>query len=107
MPQELYAVPTAGETTNWVIDATVARRACTAGARALTALPNRTPSLRLLADQTARALIGIRRTFDGLLLLADPARRIPGSASAGLYVPDLLPSLLDGARVFVTIGAVE
>jgi len=80
---------------------------CAAAARALIALPNRTPSLRLLADQTARALIGIRRALDGLLLLADPARSIPVSGSTRLYVPDLLPSLLDAARVFVTIGAVE
>jgi len=107
IPQELRSVPTEGEANSWAIDPSGARRACTAAARALTALPARTPSLRLLANQTARALIGIRRTFDGLLLLADPARRIPGSASARLYVPDLLPSLLDGARVFITIGAVE
>src|SRR6202790_2093924 len=105
--QELRSVPTEGQAKSWAIDPSSARRACAAAARALTALPNRTPSLRLLADQTARALIGIRRALDGLLLLADPARRIPGSASARLYVPDLLPSLLDGARVFVTIGAVE
>jgi uncharacterized membrane protein YccC len=42
-----------------------------------------------------------------MLLLADPARSIPVSGSTRLHVPDLLPSLLDGARVFVTIGAVE
>ena len=107
IPQELRSAPTEGEAKSWAIDPSGARRACTAAARALTALPNRTPSLRLLADQTAGALIGIRRTFDGLLLLADPARRIPGFASARLYVPDLLPSLLDAARVFLTIGAVE
>jgi uncharacterized membrane protein YccC len=107
MPQELRSVPTEGEAKNWAIDPSGAHRACAAAARTLTALPNCAPSLRLLADQTARALIGIRRTFDGLLLLADPARRISGSASVPLYVPDLLPSLLDGARVFVTIAAVE
>jgi uncharacterized membrane protein YccC len=107
IPQELYAVPTAGEATDWVIDASGARRACAAAARALTALPNRTPSLRLLADQTARALLGIRRAFDGVLLLADPARSVPKFGSTRLNVPDLLPSLLDGLRVFATIGAVE
>jgi uncharacterized membrane protein YccC len=107
IPLELRSVPTEGEVQSWAIDPSGVRRACAAAARALIALPNQTPSLRLLADQTAAALMGIRRTFDGLLLLAAPARRIPRSASARLYVPDLLPSLLDGARVFVTIGAVE
>jgi uncharacterized membrane protein YccC len=105
--QELGSGPAEGDAKSWAIDPSGPRRSCVAAARALTTLPNDTPSLRLLADQTTRALIGIRRAFDGLLLLADPARRIPGSGSARLYVPDLLPSLLDGARVFVTIGAVE
>jgi uncharacterized membrane protein YccC len=107
MPQELRSVPTEGEAKSWAIDPSGVRRACAAAVRALTALPNRTPSLRLLADQTARALIGIRRALDGLLLLADPARSIPVSGSLRFYVPDLLPSLLDGVRVFVTIAAVE
>jgi uncharacterized membrane protein YccC len=107
MPQELRSVPTEGQAKSWAIDPSGARRACAAAARALTALPSPTPSLRLLADQTARALIGIRRALDGMLLLADPARSIPVSGSTRLHVPDLLPSLLDGARVFVTIGAVE
>jgi uncharacterized membrane protein YccC len=105
--QELRSVATEGHAKSWAIDPSGARRACAAAARALTALPNPTPSLRLLADQTARALIGIRRALDGLLLLADPARSVPVSRSMRLHVPDLLPSLLDGARVFVTIGAVE
>jgi uncharacterized membrane protein YccC len=107
IPQQLRSVPTEGEVKSWAIDPSGVRRACAAAARALTALPSQTPSLRLLADQAARALMGIRRTFDGVLLLADPARRIPRSAPARLHVPDLLPSLLDGARVFVTIAALE
>jgi Fusaric acid resistance protein family len=76
IPQQLRSVPTDGGAKSWAIDPSGVRRACTVAARALTALPSRTPSLRLLADQTARALIGIRRTFDALLLLADPTRRI-------------------------------
>ncbi|MEA2948592.1 MAG: hypothetical protein QOI40_3922, partial [Alphaproteobacteria bacterium] len=107
IPQELRSVPTEGQAKSWAIDPSGARRACAAAARALSALPNCTPSLRLLTDQTARALIGIRRALDGLLLLADPARGIPVSGSMRLHVPDLLPALLDGARVFVTVGAVE
>jgi hypothetical protein len=88
IPQQLRSVPTDGEAKSWAIDPSGVRRACTVAARALTALPSRTPSLRLLADQTARALIGIRRTFDGVSLLADPARNIAGSAPARLHVPD-------------------
>ena len=43
----------------------------------LQALPADTPSLRLLADQTAEALLGLRRALDGLLLLVDSNRNIP------------------------------
>jgi uncharacterized membrane protein YccC len=75
--------------------------------RTLTGLPARTPSLRLLADRTAEALIGIRRALDGLLLLVDPARNIPVPRSAGFSVPDLLPALVNAVRVFVTIVAAE
>jgi uncharacterized membrane protein YccC len=66
-----------------------------------------TPSLRLLADSAAKALIGVRRALDGLLLLAEPARNIPRPRSAWFGVPDLLPALVNGLRAFVTIGAVE
>jgi uncharacterized membrane protein YccC len=107
IPQELRSAPTEGDAKSWGVDPATARRACTAAVRALATLPDCTPSLRLLADQTARALIGIRRTFDALLLLADPARHVPGAASVQFHVPDLLPPVLDGVRAFVAIGAVE
>jgi len=103
IPQELRQ----GDATSWAVDPSPTRRACAAAVRALTALPDRTPSLRLLADQTAEALIGIRRALDGLLLLTDPGRRIPGSQSARFSVPDLVPSLVNAGRAFVTIVAVE
>jgi len=40
-------------------------------------------------------------------VLTDPGRHISGSVSTQFHVPDLLPPLLDGLRVFVTIGALE
>src|ERR1700761_1462184 len=107
IPQELRSAPTEGDAKSWAIDPSSARRACGAAVRALATLPDCTPSLRLLADQTARAFIGIRRSLDGLLVLTDPTRHIPGSASTQFHVPDWLPPLLDGLRVFVTIGALE
>jgi uncharacterized membrane protein YccC len=107
LPQELRSAPVRGEATSWTVDPLRVRQACAAAVRALTALPDRTPSLRLLADQTAEALIGIRRALDGLLLLADPARAIRGPGTARFRVPDLLPSLVNAGRAFVTIVAVE
>jgi hypothetical protein len=107
IPQELRSVPAQGVRTSWMVDPSGVRRACAARVRTLTGLPAHTPSLRLLADRTAEALIGIRRALDGLLLLVDPARNIPLRRSAGFSVPDLLPALVNAVRVFVTIGAAE
>jgi uncharacterized membrane protein YccC len=107
LPQELRSAPMQDEATRWMVDPSRISRACGAAVRALVALPSGTPSQRLLADRTAQALIGIQRALDGLLLLVDPARTIRWSGSGRLRVPDLLPSLLNAVRVFVTIGAVE
>jgi uncharacterized membrane protein YccC len=103
IPQELRQ----GDAASWAVDPSPVCLACAAAVRALTALPDRTLSLRLLADRTAEALIGIRRTLDGLLLLADPARNIAGSRPAWFRVPDWLPALENAVRVFVTIATVE
>jgi hypothetical protein len=103
IPQELRQ----GDAKSWAVDPSPVFRECAAAVRALTALPDRTLSLRLLADRTAEALIGIRRALNGLLLLVDPARNSPGSRSAWFRVPDLLPALVNAVRVFVTIATVE
>jgi uncharacterized membrane protein YccC len=107
IPQELRSVPAQGESTSWVVDPSSVSRACAEAVRTLTGLSAHTPSLRLLADRTAEALIGIRRALDGLLLLVDPARNIPVPRSVGFSVSDLLPAFVNAVRVFVTIGAVE
>jgi uncharacterized membrane protein YccC len=100
-------MPMQGEASHWTVDPSGGRKVCTAAVRSLTTLHADTPSLRLLADRTAEVLIGIRRALDGLLLLVDPARNLPGSRSAWSSVPDLLPALVNAVRIFVTIGAVE
>jgi len=72
---------------------------------ALSALPAGTPSLRLLADQTAGVLAGISPALDGLgLLVADPSRSRSRRRGPRLYVPDWLPPLVNAGRAFVTIG---
>jgi uncharacterized membrane protein YccC len=90
-------------------DPTGLLRACDVAVRRLVALPAGTPSLRLLADQTAEVLTAISHALNGLaLLVADPAR--PVSRSRGLRhlrIPDWLPSLVNAGRAFVVIGAAE
>src|ERR1700737_4798220 len=82
-------------------------RSC-AGRRRLIAMPAGTPSLRLIADQTARLLAGLSDVLDGLaLLVADPVRHQGHHRRARFYVPDWLPALVNAGRAFVTIGVVE
>ncbi len=95
--------------TRWVAGPTRLLQACDAAVRRLVALSARTPSLRLLADQTAEALAGISQALNGLaLLVADPAqpvgRRLGGRR---VRIPDWLPALVNGGRAFVAIIAAE
>ena len=108
MPQELRSAPVQGEPARWMADPVGLRRICEAAVRTLVALPAGTPSLRLLADQTAKVLAGISHALNGLaLLVADPARPVPRGRGFRLRVPDWLPSLVNAGRAFVAIGAVE
>jgi uncharacterized membrane protein YccC len=108
MPQELQSAPVQGEPAHWIADPTGMRRICEAAVRRLVALPASTPSLRLLADQTAEVLAGISRAVNGLALLVDdPARPVPRRGSVRLRVPDWLPALVNAGRAFVVISAAE
>jgi uncharacterized membrane protein YccC len=107
LPEDLRAAPAQGEPTRWMADPSGLRRSCDAAMRALIARPAGTPSLRLLADQTAVMLAGVAQALDGLALLVDdPARPLYRRRSVRLSVPDWLPSLVNAGRAFVTIGAV-
>jgi uncharacterized membrane protein YccC len=109
VPAELRLEPEQDQATRWMADPTGLLRACDVAVRRLVALPAGTPSLRLLADQTAEVLTAISHALNGLaLLVADPAR--PVSRSRGLRhlrIPDWLPSLVNAGRAFVVIGAAE
>src|SRR5690242_1363126 len=90
VPAELRLEPEQDQATRWMADPTGLLRACDVAVRRLVALPAGTPSLRLLADQTAEVLTAISHALNGLaLLVADPAR--PVSRSRGLRhlrIPD-------------------
>ena len=98
---------TSGESSSWMANPLRARQACVAAVRALAALRYRTAPLRLLADQTAEALIGVGRAVDGLVLLAGPVQPSRERLIVRLYPEDWLPCLVNSARAFVTIGAVD
>jgi len=103
-PPELGAASPA----RWIDDPVAQRRLCEKGMQTLLALPAHTPSLRLLADETARVLDGVSQALDGLALLVDaPGTLHPGRRRFWPVVPDLLPPIINAARACLVIGAVE
>jgi uncharacterized membrane protein YccC len=108
VPLELRSAPSQGCATPWARDPIGMRRLCDAAVQRLIAMPAGTPSLRLIADQTARLLVGMSDVLDGLaLLIVDSARHQGRRRRAKLNVPDWLPALVNAGRAFMTIGAVE
>ena len=88
-------------------DPTGLHRTYEATARRLIALPAGRPSLRLLADQTAKVLAGMAQALSALALLAaDPARPAPQRGVVALRVADWLPAFVNAGRAFVTIDIV-
>jgi uncharacterized membrane protein YccC len=108
LPVELRSIPEAGSPGLWIADALALHRVCEEAMRTLIALPADTPSLRLLADETAKVLAGMLQVLDGLALLVDaPHHPSPGARSFRLSEPDWLPALINAARAFLAIGAIE
>ena len=107
LPSELRSVLAAGSPV-WIADPLALHRICEEAVRTLIVLPAHTPSLRLLADETAKVLAGTLHVLDGLALLVDaPGHRSPGARGFRLSEPDWLPALVNAARAFLAISAVE
>jgi uncharacterized membrane protein YccC len=108
LPSELRSIPEAGSPVLWIADPLALHRVCAEAVRTLIALPADTPSLRLLADETAKLLAGMLHVLDGLALLVDaPHRPSPGARGFQLSEPDWLFALINAARAFLAIGVVE
>lgn len=106
LPPELRSAPEAVAPARWSADPIGLLRKCDGAMRTLLALPTREPSLRLLADQTAKLLAGMVQVLEGLALLVDASDRpLRDRRKVRLRVPDWLPALVNAGRAFVTIGA--
>ena len=107
VPVELRPRPEQMEPTRWMADPPRLIGACDAAVRSLAALSAGTPSLRLLADQTAEVLAGIADALNGLaLLVTDPFRPVARGVRR-LRIPDWLPPLVNAGRTFVVIVAAQ
>lgn len=105
--QALQSVLTSGSPARWIADPVRLGNECDAAMRALLALPAQSPSLRLLADQTASLMSGLVRVIDGLTLLVDaPAQPLSRQGRFQLSVPDYLPALHNAVRAVLALGAV-
>ena len=108
VPNELRPGFERGDPAGWLTNPVGLRRIYDQGVAALNTLPADTPSLRLLADQTAEVLAGVSCALNGLaLLVEDFARPVPRRGGVRLHVPNWRPPLVDAARVLVAVGAVE
>jgi uncharacterized membrane protein YccC len=108
IPPELRSARDQDTPARWMADPMALCRACAEAAQTLVALPAGTPLLRLLADESAKVMGGMSRALEGLALLVDaPDRPRPARRGFQLAASDWLPPLVNAARVFVTIGAVE
>ena len=107
LPPKLRSAQEQNTPRHWMADPMGSRPVYAETAQALLALPADTPSLRMLADQTAKVLAGLAHALDGLALLVDaPERSFRAHSRFRPGVPDWLPAILNGVRAFVAIGAV-
>jgi uncharacterized membrane protein YccC len=106
IPPEFRSARNLESAARWTTDPIALRRLCQESVRTLLALPADTPSLRLLADETAKVLSGMLQVLDGLALLVTPEQPASDYRGFRLTVPDWAPALVNAARAFVAIGAV-
>jgi uncharacterized membrane protein YccC len=108
IPAELRAVFQTGSPARWIADPSGLRAACDQAVRTLCTMSVDTPSLRLLADETAKVLGGLSQVADALALLSGAPVRVPRVATRfRLSAPDMLPALVSAVRTFLIIGVVE
>lgn len=108
IPPDLRSALERDQPAGWSAHPLAIRSGCAEGLQMLLALPARTVSLRLLADETAKVLAGMLQVLDALALLVDaPSAPPQGERRLRPSIPDWLPGLVNAGRAFVTIAAVE
>jgi uncharacterized membrane protein YccC len=104
---ELRSVLESGTPRRWMADPVRLGEIARATMQTQHAAQAGTPSLRLLADQTAKVLAGTADALNALARLTDVDTRADRCARrARLHVPDWLPAFVNAGRAFVAIAAV-
>ncbi len=97
--EAIPALPTGAAKRDWILRRDRANRLV----ETLAGLKADDPSVRLLADATARTALGLGRAANGVVLLTDPPQARTVRARLRLHVPDVLPPLVNALRVFLTV----
>ncbi len=95
------------EQTDRPIDPMLLRSDCLKAVRRMVALPVETPSGRLLADATARALLEAWQTLGGIARLQGVPGFFARPRRVRITVPDYLPPLLNGVRALLMMAFAE
>ena len=96
-----------GDGASWASNPATAHDACYAAACGFAGITGDEPSMQVTAERTAAALLGLAHAANGLTLLVDPLQaRIAPRKPLIFGGQDLLPALVNAARVFVTVAAV-
>ncbi len=107
-PDAVRILSAAGPAGSWSNDPVAAREICEAASRSLAAMPTEDPSIRLIADRLAAGLRGLAAAANCLVLLLAPRRaRLVRDYPLWVGGQDLLPHLVSGVRVLITIVAIE
>jgi uncharacterized membrane protein YccC len=107
-PAELRSLRAPGLLDWWTSNPIAMRRLFEEATQTLTALPADTPSLRLLADETAKVMAGMLHVLDGVAMLVDaPGQPSNGARGFRLSAPDWLTAVVSATRVFFAIGVIE
>jgi uncharacterized membrane protein YccC len=94
------------EDRSWLDDPRVVREIC-ASERCGPTASAADVSSRLIFDGVKRTLEALERVANALMVVVDPAARSSGVRHSRLYVPDLLPVMLNGTRILLTVLAAE
>ncbi len=106
-PAQGFPRPNFPEAARMARDPMAARTALLAEVRTLIRYQAPEPSLRLIADRAAEALLGLCRALEGLALLVQTCRVTALDHAARPRVPDWLPAVLGGLRAVALMVVLE
>jgi uncharacterized membrane protein YccC len=92
---------------DWQEDPERILESCDTERRKLLAMSAADLTRRVLADGTAELLGSLTRAANGLVLVTRPGHERPDYARHRLFVPDILPAVVNAVRVILTLIVVE